>query len=94
LTRTITNTNSQTVRAIKSTIAEIFGGVAHSLAKKKHQFDIEKNVPDLSGKVAVITGGLEGIGLYCRLYAAQEQSLKALCHIDGSEGHGQRPERH
>lgn len=42
--------------AIKSTIAENFGGVAHSVVSKDQQFDLEKDVPDLSGKVALITG--------------------------------------
>lgn len=59
------------MEAIKSTIAENFGGVAHSLAIPEHQFDIEKDIPDLSDKVAVITGGSEGIG-----YAAGFMMLK------------------
>jgi NAD(P)-dependent dehydrogenase (short-subunit alcohol dehydrogenase family) len=49
------------MEAIKSTIAENFGGVAHSVAKPEHQFSLEET-PDQSGKVAVITGGSEGIG--------------------------------
>lgn len=59
------------MEAIKNTIAENFGGAAHCLAKPEHQFDIEKDIPDLSGKVAVITGGSEGIG-----YAAGFVMLK------------------
>lgn len=70
-TRTITDTKNRTMEAIKSTIAENFGGVAHSLAIPEHQFDIEKDIPDLSDKVAVITGGSEGIG-----YAAGFMMLK------------------
>ena len=46
--------------AIKSTIAENFGGSAHKAAADKQQFDLEQ-VPNLDGKVAVITGGSEGI---------------------------------
>ena len=46
--------------AIKSTIAENFGGPAHKAAAGEHQFDLER-VPNLEGKVAVITGGSEGI---------------------------------
>ena len=52
---------SKIVDQVKSTIAENFGGPSHGAADKKHQFSIEE-VPDLSGKVAVVTGGSEGIG--------------------------------
>jgi len=45
--------------AVKNTLAENFGGVAQKLGT--HQFALSET-PDLSGKVAVITGGSEGIG--------------------------------
>lgn len=57
---------------IKSTIAENFGGAAHKLADQSQQFDIDKDVPSLNGKVAVATGGSEGIG-----YAASFVMLRA-----------------
>ncbi|KAJ2988589.1 hypothetical protein NUW58_g3892 [Xylaria curta] len=44
---------------VKNTLAENFGGKAESLAT--HQFSLD-DVPDLTGKVAVVTGGSEGIG--------------------------------
>ena len=59
LTRYITT--KQAMETIKSTIAENFGGPAYSLAKPEHQFSLSET-PDQSGKVAVVTGGSEGIG--------------------------------
>ncbi|KAJ1303676.1 hypothetical protein OPQ81_008103 [Rhizoctonia solani] len=51
------------MQTIKNTIAENSGVPgAHQLAKPEHQFTLDE-VPDLSGKVAVVTGGSEGIGL-------------------------------
>ncbi|CAJ0543476.1 Ff.00g037700.m01.CDS01 [Fusarium sp. VM40] len=47
------------IDSVKNTIAENFGGPASQLAT--HQFSLSE-VPDLSGKVAVVTGGSEGIG--------------------------------
>ncbi|KAK8091352.1 hypothetical protein PG994_000857 [Apiospora phragmitis] len=44
---------------IKNTIGENFGGMAQDLST--HQFQLS-DVPDLTGKVAVVTGGSEGIG--------------------------------
>ncbi|KAI9792861.1 MAG: hypothetical protein M1835_007619 [Candelina submexicana] len=50
--------------AIKSTVAENLGGSAHQAVNEQYQFSLEQ-VPDLSGKVAIITGGSEGIGYAC-----------------------------
>lgn len=61
---------------IKNTIVENFGGAAHGLASDDQKFDIEKDIPDQSGKVAVITGGSEGIGYatsFCLLRAGLEK---------------------
>lgn len=52
-----------TMNTIKSTLAENVTG-AHGLAPRDSQFSLD-DVPDLSGKVAVITGGSEGIGYGC-----------------------------
>lgn len=49
---------------IKNTVAENVGGPAHKLAAEEHQFTLDQ-VPSLNGKVAVVTGGSEGIGFGC-----------------------------
>ncbi|KAL9615794.1 MAG: hypothetical protein Q9160_009256 [Pyrenula sp. 1 TL-2023] len=53
------------MQAVKNTVAENLGGTigdkAHQQAAAGHQFALD-DVPDQSGKVAVVTGGSEGIG--------------------------------
>ncbi len=61
---------------IKSTIAENFGGVSHKLADAKHQFSLEET-PDQSGKVAVVTGGSQGIG-YGASFTLLQKNLAKL----------------
>ncbi|KAI1639329.1 oxidoreductase bli-4 [Biscogniauxia mediterranea] len=53
---------SEVMNTIKNTLGENLGGKAQSLST--HQFSLD-DVPDLSGKVAVVTGGSEGIGYGC-----------------------------
>ncbi|KAI1430276.1 oxidoreductase bli-4 [Xylaria sp. FL1777] len=48
-----------TMDAVKNTLGENFGGRAEKLAS--HQFSLD-DVPNLAEKVAVVTGGSEGIG--------------------------------
>lgn len=55
---------SSTIKTAINTVAENLGGVAHKAAPSAHQFTVE-NVPDLTDKVAVVTGGSEGIGYGC-----------------------------
>ncbi|KAI1098309.1 NAD(P)-binding protein [Jackrogersella minutella] len=50
------------METIKNTLAENLGGKAQDLAT--HQFSLDQ-VPDLTGKVAIVTGGSEGIGYGC-----------------------------
>lgn len=56
------------MQAVKNTIAENLGETwipgAHNLAPENQRFTLD-DVPDLSGKVAVVTGGSEGIGYGC-----------------------------
>ncbi|KAG7117069.1 putative oxidoreductase bli-4 like protein [Verticillium longisporum] len=47
------------MEAIKNTIGENFGGPAQNLST--HQWSLNQT-PDLAGKVAVVTGGSQGIG--------------------------------
>ncbi|KAK8091389.1 uncharacterized protein PG998_015204 [Apiospora kogelbergensis] len=57
--------------AIKNTIGENFGGPAQGLST--HQFKLSE-VPDLAGKVAVVTGGSEGIG-YGSIHTLLEHNI-------------------
>ena len=52
--------------AIKQTVAQNMGlgGKAHKLVPENQQFELDQT-PNLKGKVAVITGGSEGIGYGC-----------------------------
>lgn len=50
------------MEAIKQSVAQNLGvSGSHELVPKDQQFSLEET-PDLSGKVAVITGGSEGVG--------------------------------
>lgn len=64
------------MEAVKSTITENFGGPAHSLARPERQFSLEAT-PDLTGKVAVVTGGSEGIG-YGASFTLLQHNLSKL----------------
>lgn len=52
---------TSTVQAAQTTLSENFGGAAQKLTPSGTNFTLD-DVPDQSGKVAVITGGSEGIG--------------------------------
>ncbi|KEF59103.1 uncharacterized protein A1O9_03947 [Exophiala aquamarina CBS 119918] len=72
------------METIKSAIAENFGGKAHVLASKAEQFDIKKDVPDLSGKVALITGGSEGVG-YATAFTLLQANVSKVFIVSLSE---------
>ncbi|KAJ4362609.1 hypothetical protein N0V95_001414 [Ascochyta clinopodiicola] len=54
------------MEAIKNTISENLGKIipGNEMASPENQFSLDA-VPDLTGKVAVVTGGSEGIGYGC-----------------------------
>lgn len=52
------------METIKQTIAQNLGGNSNKLVSEDQQFTLEK-IPSLDGKVAVVTGGSEGIGYGC-----------------------------
>lgn len=71
------------MKAIKRTIAQNFGGPAHKAVSENQQFSLEQ-VPSLTGKVAVITGGSEGIGYGC-LYTMLKHDIKKIFMLSVSK---------
>ena len=55
------STMESVIKGVQTTVSQNLGGVAQKLAPADQQFSLEK-VPDQTGKVAVVTGGSEGIG--------------------------------
>ena len=49
------------IKNIQTTLSENLGGAAHKSAPEGTGFSLDL-VPDQTGKVAVVTGGSEGIG--------------------------------
>lgn len=55
---------SSAVKAAQTTLSQNLGGPAHKVAPRGAKFSLE-DVPSQRGKVAVVTGGSEGIGYAC-----------------------------
>ena len=72
------------MEAIKNTVVENFGGAAQKSADPAHKFDIDNDVPSLKGKVAVVTGGSEGIG-YAACFVMLRAGLEKLFVISMSQ---------
>ncbi|KAK5013122.1 hypothetical protein BJ546DRAFT_696929 [Cryomyces antarcticus] len=66
------------MQTIRTTLVENFGGMAQNLATGDERFSLDE-VPDLSGKVAVITGGSEGIGFGCTHTLLKHNIAKIFC---------------
>ncbi|KAL2160707.1 hypothetical protein VTH06DRAFT_903 [Thermothelomyces fergusii] len=69
------------MQEIKNTLAENFGGPATGLGS--HQFKLD-DCPDLTGKVAVLTGGSEGIG-FGVLYTFLKHNINRVYALSVSE---------
>ena len=74
---------SSLIDTVKSTVAENLGGNSHSLVPEHQQFSLEE-VPDQSGKVAIVTGGSEGIGYGCT-HTLLKKNIRHLFIISTSE---------
>lgn len=59
-------------------------GGTHALANQENQFDIDNDIPDLSGKVALVTGASEGIG-YGQIYYLLKNNISKIFCISMSE---------
>lgn len=64
-TKRTNSTMASAVRAAQTTLSQNLGGIAEKFTPKGAEFSLEADVPDQSGKVAVITGGSQGIGYGC-----------------------------
>ncbi len=74
-------------QSVKNAIAENLGKVvsgAHDLAPADSRFSLEQ-VPDLSGKVAVVTGGSEGVGYGCT-HTLLSHNISKLFVLSKDEG--------
>lgn len=73
------------VNAARKTVVENLGGVAARAvgAPAEHQFSIA-DVPDLSGKIAVVTGATQGVG-YAVSHTLLSRNLAHLHMLSGSE---------
>jgi len=56
-----TRNMASVIKNIQTTLSENLGGAAHKSAPEGTGFSLDL-VPDQTGKVAVVTGGSEGIG--------------------------------
>lgn len=74
------------MQAVKNTISENIGGVGHKLASGQNAFNLDTDTPSLEGRVAVITGGSEGIG-YGASHTFLKHGLSKLFCLSVNEEH-------
>lgn len=74
---------SSVVKAAQTTLSQNLGGVAHKAASSGTEFSLD-DVPDQTGKVALITGGSEGIGYGC-VYTLLRKNIAKVFILSLSE---------
>ena len=71
------------VKAAQTTLSQNLGGPAHDLAPDRAKFSLA-DTPDQSGKVAVVTGGSEGIG-YGAVHTLLGKNIAKVFILSGRE---------
>jgi NAD(P)-dependent dehydrogenase (short-subunit alcohol dehydrogenase family) len=68
---------------IKRLLAENLGGSFHLLTSKDQSFSLDE-VPDLRGRVGIVTGGTEGVGFACT-YTLLSRNISRLFILSVSQ---------
>ena len=74
---------SSAVKAAQTTLSQNLGGPAHNTAPDRAKFDLA-DTPDQSGKVAVVTGGSEGIG-YGAVHTLLDKNIAKVFILSGRQ---------
>lgn len=74
---------SSAIKAAQTTLSQNLGGPAHNLAADSRKFSLDET-PDQSGKVAVVTGGSQGIG-YGIVHTLLRKNIAKVFILSGTE---------